>query len=247
MMKILISVGLIFLFSPTLAVGQVDIYANPTNLQVLPEDISSNDLRETMKSFALSTGFRCSSCHMGEENQPMTEYDFASDDRELKEKARLMMKMVNSINGTHLASLSDDRVEVKCVTCHRGVTKPELTGDVLANAADEGGVEKLKESYGALRERYYGSHSYDFTDMTLADFARSRAAAGKPEEAYAMLDMVLDDSPDSFMAHFSYAEIYHRAGNAPLVIEHYKQAIEANPRAAGFLQPRIEQLESAEE
>jgi tetratricopeptide (TPR) repeat protein len=246
-MKKLILVGLSVLFSPTLVIAQVDIYANPKNLQILPEDISSNDLRETMKSFALGTGFRCSSCHMGEENQPMTEYDFAGDGRELKEKARLMMKMVNSINGTHLASLAEDRVEVTCVTCHRGVTKPELTGDVLTRAADEGGVEQLKESYAALRERYYGSHSYDFTDMTLSDFAKSRVAVGKPEEAYAMLDMILEDSPGSFMAHFSYAEIYHRAGNAPLAVEHYKKAIEANPRAAGFLQQRIEQLESSEE
>ena len=83
--------------------------------------------------------------------------------------------------------------------------------------------------------------------MTLSDFARSRVAAGHPDQAFAMLDMVLEDNPQSFMAHFSYAEIHHRAGNAAQAIEHYKKAIEANPMAAGFLEARIKQLEAPAE
>ena len=133
-------IGMFFLCIPALAVSQVNIYDNPQNLEVLPEDISSDDLRDTMKSFALGTGFRCSSCHVGEESQPLTEYDFASDEKELKGKARSMVKMVKTINVTHLADLGEDRVEVGCVTCHRGVNKPELTGVVLTAAADEGGM-----------------------------------------------------------------------------------------------------------
>lgn len=242
-----IFIAVLALCMPLLAIGQINIYENPKNLKVLPEDISSDELRDTMKNFALGTGFRCSSCHMGEEGQPLTEYDFASDDKELKGKARLMLKMVSAINSNHLEQLGEERVEVRCATCHRGVNKPEFTGEVLARAADEGGVEQLTSSYIELKERYYGSHSYDFTDMTLSDFARSRAAAGHPDQAFAMLDMVLEDNPQSFMAHFSYAEIHHRAGNAPLAIDHYKKAIEVNPRAAGFLEARIKQLEAPAE
>ena len=242
-----IILGLALLVVPVKTFSQVNIYDNPQNLKILPENISSDELRDTMKNFALGTGFRCSSCHAGEESQPLTEYDFASDEKELKDKARVMLTMTASINGDHLADLGDDRVEVKCVTCHRGINKPEFTGDVLARAADEGGVDQLTASYKDLRERYYGSHSYDFSDMTLSDFARTRAAAGHPEEAYAILGLVLENNPNSFMAHFSYGEIYHLAGNVPLAVDHYKKAIEANPRAAGFLQPRIEQLEAPAE
>jgi predicted Zn-dependent protease len=122
-----------------------------------------------------------------------------------------------------------------------------LTGDTLAEAADEGGVDAMTSKYRALRERYHGSHSYDFTDMTLSDFARSRAAAGHPDQAAAMLDLVLEDNPDSFMAQFAYAEIHHRAGEKEQAVERYQKAIEANPGAAGFLQQRIDQLQQPAE
>ena len=237
----------IYIALPLSAFSQAGIYDNPQNLKVLPVDTSSEVLRSTMRGFALDTGFRCSSCHAGEENQPLTEYDFASDEKELKSSARLMMKMVNSINTSHLAELGEDRVEVRCVTCHRGVNKPALIGDVLAAAAEEGGVEGMSARYLELREEYYGSHSYDFTDMTLSDFARARAAAGHLDQATAMLDLVLQDNPESFMAQFSYGELYHRAGNAELAIERYRKAIEVNPGAAGFLQQRIDQLQDSGE
>lgn len=238
------SVALLVLGLQTAAFGQVNIYENAQNLKVLPKDISADALRETMKRFALDTGFRCSSCHLGEEGQPLTGYDFASDEKELKNKARLMLEMVNTINSSLLAELGAERTEVRCVTCHRGINKPVLTGDVLAKAADENGIEGMRQKYRELRQRYYGSHSFDFSDMTLTEFARSRATAGHPDQATAMLDLVLETSPDSFMAHFSYAEFFHRAGDAEQAIKHYKSAIAANPDAAGFLQQRIQQLEA---
>lgn len=247
MFKRSILAGICLLLLPLAVSSQVNIYDNASNLKVLREGTTADELRNTMRSFALDTGFRCSSCHVGEEGQPLTGYDFASDEKELKGKARLMLEMVNTINGQHLAELGEDRTEVKCVTCHRGVNKPELTGSLLAAAADEGGVEAMTGKYRQLRERYYGSHSYDFTDMTLSDFARSRAAAGHNDQAAAMLDLVLEDSPNSFMAHFTYGEFHHRGGNPEMAINHYRKAIEANPGAAGFLQQRIDQLEQPAE
>ena len=163
-----ILIPLCLLAFPLLAASQVNIYDNPANLKVLPKDTTSDVLRETMKNFALGTGFRCSSCHVGEEGLPLTDYDFASDEKELKGKARLMLKMLNTINGTHLADLGDERMQVECVTCHRGVHKPESTGALLTVAADEGGVDGMTTRYRELRERYHGSHSYDFTDKKVA-------------------------------------------------------------------------------
>ncbi len=83
--------------------ANAQIFDNPTNLTVLPKDISTGELRDIMKAMSLGTGFRCSSCHVGEEGQPLPEYDFASDEKELKSRARLMLEMVDAINNTHLA------------------------------------------------------------------------------------------------------------------------------------------------
>lgn len=100
------------------------IYDNPRNLQILPADIGADELRDTMKSFFFGTGLRCSSCHVGEEGQPLTTYDFASDEVELKQTARQMLRMVNAINTEHLAPLGPERAEVSCATCHRGERLP---------------------------------------------------------------------------------------------------------------------------
>ncbi|NNE04695.1 MAG: c-type cytochrome [Xanthomonadales bacterium] len=231
--------ALILAFS---AQAQVNVYENPGNLKVLPPDISASELLEVMKGFAIGTGFRCSSCHVGEEGQPFTEYDFASDEKQLKRSARAMLQMVNTINGTIRTGLGDDRTEVRCITCHRGVNQPRLTGEVLTEAAESGGIEELKQTYASLRDRYHGTHSYDFSDMTLSDFALSRAAAGETEQAEAMFALLLEDNPKSFMGHWRYGEMMHRAGNTEKAVHHYRKAIEANPGAGGFLQPRIDQL-----
>jgi tetratricopeptide (TPR) repeat protein len=235
---------ILFGITPALAFGQPNIYANPQNLKVLPEDISADELRATMRSFALDTGFRCSDCHVGSEGQPLPEYDFASDEKPHKATARLMLKMVNDINGTYLRELGKDRVKVWCVSCHRGVNKPRMIGDVLAEAADESGVEGIRTSYAELREKYYGSHSYDFGVMSLSEFARSRAHAGKMDEARATLDIVIKDNPGSFMVHYTYGELLLEAGQGTEAAGHYRRAMELNPDAAGFLQKRIEQAES---
>ena len=73
-MRTLISITLAALLLPGLSRGHErrDIYANPENLKVLPEDISSADLGATMKGFALGLGLRCENCHVGEAGKPLT-------------------------------------------------------------------------------------------------------------------------------------------------------------------------------
>src|ERR1043165_4896341 len=70
-----------------------------TNLQVLPKDISRAELVGLMKGFTGQTGTRCSYCHLGEESNDLSTYDFASDARPAKAAARKMMLMVRAING----------------------------------------------------------------------------------------------------------------------------------------------------
>lgn len=219
-----------------------DIYENPQNLKVLSKDIPPGDLRDTMKKFSLGTGSRCSSCHVGEENQPLTEYDFAADEKPLKDRARAMLKMTQQINKTISADTSQVPVAVECVTCHRGVSKPVMLGAVLAEAAEDNGVQGMQDKYQQLRDRYYGTHSYDFSGFTLSEFAQQRALAGHNNQAYAVLDILIKEYPKSFEGHFLYGELASREGKLELARQYYEKAIKLNPDAAGFVKPRIDQL-----
>ena len=98
------------------------------NLKVLPADISQDQLRATMKRFALSLGVRCSFCHVGEEGKPLSTYDFASDANPHKNIARGMMRLTWRLNAQDLPAIDGlhgaKSAKVTCFTCHRGAKEP---------------------------------------------------------------------------------------------------------------------------
>src|SRR5689334_16213122 len=91
------------------------------NLKVLPKDMPVRAVLDTMRTFAGALGVRCTFCHVGNEGEPLSSFDFASDKKPEKEKARVMLRMVAAINGEHLPKLKDREqppVAVSCATCH---------------------------------------------------------------------------------------------------------------------------------
>ena len=130
-MRHLILIGCLFVLTGTLATKaqQNPIPEKFTNLQVLPKDISRPELVTMMRGFSGQTGSRCSHCHLGEEGNDLSTYDFASDARPLKAVARKMMLMTRAINGPLLEGVGTPAAagtqKVTCYTCHRGVKKPE--------------------------------------------------------------------------------------------------------------------------
>jgi len=100
-----------------------------TNAQVLPADIGSQRLRQTMVSFARSLGVRCTFCHVGPEGAPLDQLDFASDANPNKNIARGMIRLVQRLNSQDLPAIvgpaSAEQARVTCYTCHRGDTTPE--------------------------------------------------------------------------------------------------------------------------
>jgi hypothetical protein len=95
-----------------------------TNLQVLPKDLSRQQLVGIMRGFALNLGIRCEHCHVGEGND-LSKFDFASDARPAKAAARSMLALVTRVNAdlvTALGPAAEPRVT--CYTCHRGAAKP---------------------------------------------------------------------------------------------------------------------------
>lgn len=96
----------------------------PTNLQVLPKDISNKDLIATMRGFSAALGVECSFCHA--ENPQTHRIDFASDANPHKNTARIMIRMLNEINTKYLATADQDAPvkSATCGTCHRGNALP---------------------------------------------------------------------------------------------------------------------------
>ncbi|MFQ5607582.1 MAG: hypothetical protein ACE5GA_06515, partial [Candidatus Zixiibacteriota bacterium] len=80
------------------------------------------------------------------------------------------MRMVKVINNEHLSELgkpAEKLVKVECVTCHRGQSRPQLIGDALMRGFESGGVDTLIATYRKLRERHFGSHTFDFSEPVL--------------------------------------------------------------------------------
>lgn len=227
---------------------QPDIYADPQNLEVLPDDITSQGLRETMKGFALGLGVRCETCHVGEAGQPLDSFDFESDEKAMKRKARVMLKMVGDINGEYVPRLNEiedaTRVEVRCVTCHRGRPKPMLIQDELDETLADAGPDEAVARYAELRESFYGSHSYDFSEFTLPMYGEGLARRGQLGAAIALLQINAENFPESYYTQFILAELHNAADDKTAALAAYNRAVELNPRAAPLLGPKIAALEN---
>lgn len=214
------------------------------NLKVLPEDISVRELIGVMRGFALGLGVRCQYCHVGEEGQRLSEFDFPSDEKPTKLRARVMLEMVSNINDEHLARLPErttPNVVVECATCHRGNARPVMIEDVLLQTIDEEGVEAAKTTYRELREEFHGSFTYDFTEFTLSFFAQDLLGEQRFDDAIGMLELNGEFFPASFGIPFMLGEANRAKGEIDLAIQHYERALELNPDLRRA-QQRLDQL-----
>lgn len=113
----------------------------PTNLKVLPKNISEEDLHTVMRQYSMSLGVRCGFCHVSEkvEGQEKPKWDFASDQKPEKDIARNMIKMTNAINEKYLAKIKDGErslEQITCVTCHMGRPTPIVSVDSIRKKVD---------------------------------------------------------------------------------------------------------------
>lgn len=156
------------------------------NLQVLPKDMPVRAVIDTMRSFTNALGVRCTYCHVGNEGEPIDTYNFVSDDKDTKKKARVMLQMVAAINNDHLSKLVDRKsppISVSCITCHRGVAEPRPLSQVVLNAYEVGGADSAEKVYRSLRTRYLGRAAYDFSETSLAEVGAVLRAKNKTPDA----------------------------------------------------------------
>jgi tetratricopeptide (TPR) repeat protein len=219
-----------------------------TNLKVLPEDIGKRELVDIMKAFSGALGVRCSFCHVGESTTSLEGFDFASDEKEAKEVARAMMKMVGDINDNHLAQLGHDGdvPRVRCVTCHHGVQEPQTIDNVVLAVAGKDGLDAAMTRYRELRGEYYGTAAYDFTAGPLNTVAETLARQHNDVAgAIKVMKMNLEFNPDSAMSHLLLAQLYQASGDKAAALASAQKSLELDPQNK-WAQKMLEQLKAAE-
>lgn len=111
--------------APAPAQPRWDWPARMANARVLPADTPPERLRDIMRGFTQALGVRCQFCHVGQEGQPLSTFDFVSDANPRKNVARAMMQMTWRLNRETLPAipgLSEPRLT--CYSCHRGAAEP---------------------------------------------------------------------------------------------------------------------------
>ena len=119
------------------------------NIQVL-KDAPSDQLIPAMQFITVSLGVQCDFCHL--------ENAFEKDDKETKQTARKMIRMMFAINNDFF----DGQQKVSCFACHRGARKPAAIPMINEEEVPIGSKEKLSlglntaglPSAGQIFQRY---------------------------------------------------------------------------------------------
>ena len=175
----------------------------PKNLQVLPKDLTREEVVARMRVIAVGLGVRCEYCHVSTTGPDGREQnDFAADDKDTKKTARGMLRMVMDINEKYLKELRPDLAplhQVTCETCHHGLAKPRTVQIEMMDAVNAKGADSAVALYRDLRTRYYGRSAYDFGDLPLNLVAQqiAQSAPEKRPAALALLKLNLEFNPQS--------------------------------------------------
>lgn len=202
------------------------------NVKVIPKNTPVMQVVGMMRSITFALGVRCSYCHIGQEGQPLSSYDFAKDEKRSKLTARQMMRMVEEINRRidtlpheHDHAQPHDTVRVTCNTCHRGVSRPVPLEQLIAQTGQASGADSATRAYRALRERYYGRASYDFGEPSLNIAAFRLGRAGKFDAAFAILKLNEEYFPNSSSLSVFRGNINVMKGDTAAAIAAFREAV----------------------
>ena len=202
------------------------------NTKVIPHGTPVIQVIGTMRNFAFGLGVRCQFCHVGEEGQPLSQFDFPSDQKRTKQVARQMMRMVEEINLRldTLPGRTNPGLRVTCETCHRGVNRPEPLSEVLVDATAAGGADSATKAYQALRQRYYGAAAYDFTERSLNSAAFQVASRlHRYDDALALLQLNAAQYPNSSGMSVFRGNILLMRGDTTGAAASFREAVRLDP------------------
>ena len=187
-----------------------------------------------MQEIVQALGVQCEYCHSAPRGSGLPEPK--------KDIARQMIAMTREIN-TRVQTATGKATgaaEVKCVTCHRGVPIPRQLSEIVSQTLREKGVAAAAEQYRDLHQRFYGRATYDFGEDTLIAIAQP-LAAGKPDDAIALLKLNLEFYPQSGKTYGAIGYAYTRKYDDPTAITYLEKAVELDP-TNGVIRGQLEQL-----
>jgi tetratricopeptide (TPR) repeat protein len=214
-----------------------------TNLQALPKEIPKSELVGIMRKYAGDLGVRCGFCHVGGDPNTLQGVNFASDESDKKKTARLMIRMVQSINQDQLTKLGKKpSPQVSCVTCHRRNSDPRTIDAVLAESIKKDGTEPAIAMYNKLKAENYGNGKYDFSDLPLNVVGESLLDSGKIKEATAILELDAELNPQSDWGRYLLGVAHATAGEKEKARADFQKVLELNPKNA-MAKKRLEDLD----
>lgn len=217
-----------------------------TNLKVLPADIRRDSLVNIMRGFSLSLNVRCQYCHVGGNGVSFEGVEFAKDDDLHKQRARFMLRMVDSLNRVvmpKLPGLTGAPLRIECKTCHRGGPRPLLLTQELELVRDTAGITAAVARYRALREAEAMGGRWDFGEWEMNLWAERLATGGRPEDAAAVYQLNLEFFPRSQSILGSLARLYEGPDRAK-AIEYWERVLVLRPAAAD-IRRRVDSLRAA--
>lgn len=206
--------------------------AKAKNLKVLPADTPPEKLRANMIGFTRALGVRCTHCHVGTEDQPLSTYDFPSDEKPNKTVARGMMRMLATVNDQlkQIRPDSTERVTMRCYTCHRGVPLPRTLVDELTLVYDKAGADSAAAHYAELRSAHDNDGAYDFREDGLNILGYRALGKKDVPGAVALFKLNVERFPGSGNVHDSLADGYLAAGDTAAAVAEYEAALRLDPQ-----------------
>ena len=208
-----------------------------TNLQLLDKDIGKQQLVGIMRDWAGGLGVRCNHCHVGPDN--LQGMDFATDEKENKRAARVMLEMSRAINRQYVGSWEEEEEEgkhqtVACFTCHRGQPEPpKKLAWVLGETAMSEGPEAALTQYKELKAEHYGTGLYDFREQVFGELAQAAFEMGQLEAATTILRGSLEIFPESADLHMYLGMALMQAGDAEGAGAKFDDALAIDPDHGG--------------
>ena len=193
--------------------------------------------------YAGDLGVRCGFCHVGGDPNTLQGVNFASDDSEKKKTARLMIRMVQSINQDQLTKLGKKpSPQVSCITCHRRNSDPRTIDALLSDSIKKDGTEAAIAMYNKLKAENYGNGKYDFSDLPLNVVGESLLDSGKIKEATAVLELDAELNPQSDWGRYLLGVAHATGGEKEKARADFQKVLELNPKNA-MAKKRLEDLD----